>query len=146
VTLKWPNDVQIKERKVCGILAEAVWLGNVLQGVVLGMGINVRVRFTDTELAEIATSIQDHTDQVVSRFDLLQLLIRRLDYWRERIHDPILVALWRERLATLGRSVHIQTQEGIIHGLAHDVDDAGALIVDDEAGHQHRVLVGDVVG
>jgi BirA family biotin operon repressor/biotin-[acetyl-CoA-carboxylase] ligase len=146
VHLKWPNDVQIKERKVCGILAEAVWMGDVLQAVVLGMGINVRVPFADTELAEIATSVQNHTQQVVSRFDLLQMLISRLDFWREQIHDPILVASWRERLTTLGRSVQIETKDRTIQGVASNVDAAGALIVVDATGHQHRVLVGDVIG
>lgn len=146
VHLKWPNDVQIEGRKVCGVLAEAVWLGNTLQAVILGIGINVRVQFSDVKLAEIATNIQDHTDQVVSRFDLLQLLIKRLDFWCEKVNDPILVASWRKHLSTLGEQVQIQTQSGLVQGLASDVDNAGALIVVDDDGHQHRILVGDVDG
>jgi BirA family transcriptional regulator, biotin operon repressor / biotin---[acetyl-CoA-carboxylase] ligase len=43
--IKWPNDVQIRGKKVSGILPEAVWEGDKLLAVVLGMGINVRVPF-----------------------------------------------------------------------------------------------------
>lgn len=143
--LKWPNDVQINGHKVCGILAEAVWFGNILQAVILGMGINVNVAFSGTELAEIATSIQDHTSETVNRFDLLQILINRLDYWFEHINDSILVDSWRERLITLGQHVKIHTQHQHIVGIAKDVDNLGALVVVDDEGHQHRVLVGDVV-
>ncbi len=143
--LKWPNDVQITGLKVCGILAEAVWFGNVLQAIILGIGINVNVAFSGTELAEIATSIQDHTSEPVNRFDLLQILINRLDYWFERMNDSILVDSWRERLITLGQHVKIHTQHQHIVGIAKDVDNLGALIVVDDEGHQHRVLVGDVV-
>lgn len=142
--LKWPNDVLIGTRKVCGILAEAFWQGETLRAVVLGIGINIRVKFAGTPLEGIATSLEDHTTQPVSRVRLITQLLERIDYWSNRIHDPLLVATWREWLVTIGQQVHIQTQQGVIEGTAYDVDSAGALLVVDAQGYKHRVMVGDV--
>ncbi|MEP6989218.1 MAG: biotin--[acetyl-CoA-carboxylase] ligase, partial [Chloroflexota bacterium] len=57
VGIKWPNDVMLNGLKVSGILPEAVWECDRLVGVVLGMGINVRIDFSKTELINSAISI-----------------------------------------------------------------------------------------
>lgn len=142
--IKWPNDILIGSRKVCGILAEALWQGETLKAVVLGIGLNIRVNFVGTPLEGIATSLEDHATQPISRVKLITQLLDHMDYWSARIHDPLLVATWREWLITIGQHVHIQTQQGMIDGTAYDVDSAGALLVVDAEGHKHRVTVGDV--
>ncbi|MEM6285486.1 MAG: biotin--[acetyl-CoA-carboxylase] ligase, partial [Chloroflexota bacterium] len=67
VSIKWPNDVLVGGRKICGILPEAVWNGNNMEGAVLGMGLNVRNNFAGTPLEEKATSIEAITGKPQDR-------------------------------------------------------------------------------
>ena len=62
VTIKWPNDVRLKGKKISGVLPEAIWEGNVLKGVVLGLGINVRNNFADTDLETSAFAMSHWTE------------------------------------------------------------------------------------
>lgn len=139
VRIKWPNDVQVHGKKVSGILPEACWGGNTLLGVVLGMGVNVRVRF-EGELAEKAISIEPALARPVNRVDLLAYLLARVDYWAAQITSDDLFATWAARLNTIGQNVSI---EGIV-GLAQAVDESGALLIKTADGSIQRVLAGDV--
>ncbi len=145
VGMKWPNDCLIDGRKVCGILAEALWVASRFEAVVLGIGINVRVDFRGTPLADTATSLEDHAMGAVNRAELVAQVLQRVDDWWDKLADPALVAAWRGWLVTLGQQVRIQTGQGVLEGRARDVDEAGALLVIDDGGREHRVLAGDVL-
>lgn len=142
VGIKWPNDVQLNERKVCGVLSEAVWDGDKLRGVVLGMGINVRIDFIGTDLAESAISIEPTLGRPVERLTLLADLLSNIDYWYGRLGDEILFHTWKSRLNTIGQDVTVE--QGTINGLAEDVDASGALLVRDANGVLQRVVAGDI--
>ncbi len=145
VALKWPNDVLGHGRKICGVLSEALWIGDELVAVILGMGVNVRVDFTGTALEHVAGSLEDFAPDAVNRIMLIQQLLERLDFWRGRISETLLVETWRAWLMTLGQRVKIQTQAGLVEGVARDVDKAGALLVRDDDGREQLVLAGDVM-
>jgi len=147
--LKWPNDGVIHGRKVCGILSEAIWLGDRLTAIVVGIGLNVRVNFAGTELSGYATSLEAELRQPVDRAALLAELLAHLDRWLARAPDPAIVAAWRARLSTLGARVtvypvSVQEQTPLFTGVAEDVDEVGALLVRLETGEVRRVLAGDV--
>ncbi len=148
IGLKWPNDVQLGGRKVAGILSEAVWEGQKLVAAVLGIGINVRIDFSDTPLAEQATSIERVTGTPVDRPALLARLLSRIDHWAARIAERSLLSAWSGRLATIGQHVTVHTmdasQQREISGQALDVEDDGALILQADDGSTQRVLAGDV--
>src|SRR5271157_645466 len=82
VTLKWPNDVQIKGKKVCGILAEmsASFQGSV-DFVIVGIGINVNIRKNDFDesIRDIATSLAEEAGHNISRLDLTAKLFAKFD-------------------------------------------------------------------
>ncbi len=138
--IKWPNDVLIGGRKACGVLPEAVWEGNRLQGVVLGMGVNVRVDFAGTELESTAISIEPATGRALDRAVLVRQIMDRVDFWTAWLGTPVLLRAWQSRLDTLGREVTING----ITGHAEAVDANGALLVRDGAGTLHRMVAGDV--
>jgi BirA family biotin operon repressor/biotin-[acetyl-CoA-carboxylase] ligase len=140
VGIKWPNDVQLNGRKVSGILPEAVWEGDKLVGVVLGMGVNVRIDFSGSELAQTAISIEPALGRMVNRLDVLADLLSRIDYWYGRL-DTVFAA-WKSRLNMLGKLVTVQN--AMISGWAENVDEQGALLVKDAKGQSHRVVAGDV--
>lgn len=139
VGIKWANDVQIMGKKVSGILPEAVWERDKLIGVVLGIGVNVRVTFPP-ELAETAINLELATGQTLNREALLATLLTRIQYWYGQLDDNELFDTWEERLSTIGQAVEI---EGIV-GIAQGVDYDGALLIKTHDARIQRVLAGDV--
>lgn len=148
--LKWPNDAMIRGKKVCGILSEAIWLGERLAAVIVGIGLNVRVNFAGTDLSDSATSLEAELGQLVDRVALLAELLAHLDRWLARAPDPTIVAAWRARLGTLGQRVTVFAASALesaplFAGVAEEVDEAGALLVRLETGELRRVLAGEVI-
>jgi BirA family biotin operon repressor/biotin-[acetyl-CoA-carboxylase] ligase len=155
VSLKWPNDVLIAGKKVCGVLAEAVREGDQLQATILGMGVNIAVDFTGSELESSATSLRDHATQAIDRAALIASILGRIDHWRAQIREhqsaqfggltpsPVMLA-WKKRLDTLGKVITIYNEGRALSGLAEDVDGDGALLLRTDDGTLHRLLAGDV--
>jgi len=126
--IKWPNDVWIDGRKVCGILLE----GRPQEGwAVLGIGLNVNVRPDDLppELRDTATSLAAVTSEPQDVEQVLARLIASLDRWIAKAEIEILAA-WRERDALRGRRVEWDGGEGQAAG----IDDSGALLVETAEG------------
>jgi BirA family biotin operon repressor/biotin-[acetyl-CoA-carboxylase] ligase len=144
VGIKWPNDVQIERRKLCGVLPEARWEGSDLIGVVLGIGINVRVDFASTALADSAISLETVLAKPLDRLELLKALVSRLDTWRSQLESDALFRAWRGRLNMLNQRIAIVNRGNVVHGFAEDVDSEGALLVRDANGVVQRVLAGDI--
>lgn len=82
VSLKWPNDFIINEKKVCGMLMQAVWEKNNLVGIILGFGLNINNSFLqDHELFEKATSLSMIAGQPLAMRALYKELLASLDEW-----------------------------------------------------------------
>src|SRR5262249_10040531 len=145
-TIKWPNDVQVDGRKVCGILIETS------PGyAVLGIGLNVNGSLADDpELTSRATTLADVAGYEIAREALAGVLLRRLDALYAALSTGgeqarvALRATWRARLVTLGRRITIVQQEETLTGVAEDVDANGALLLRMDDGELHTVTWGDV--
>jgi BirA family transcriptional regulator, biotin operon repressor / biotin---[acetyl-CoA-carboxylase] ligase len=144
VGIKWPNDVQVNGRKVSGVLPEAVWDGDQLLGVILGMGINIRLDFADTELADTAVSIEPALGKPVDRAELAAYLLERVDFWFAKLGQPTLFSAWKKRLTTLGNTVTVTHLNSTLHGVAEAVDESGALLIKIADGTQQWVRAGDI--
>ena len=148
VGIKWPNDVQLNGRKLSGVLSEANWLASQgssqLQGVVVGMGINIRIDFSNTPFADTAVSLEPAVGHSLDRTELLADLLGRIDYWYARRSSDSLFEAWRGRLNMLGQPVEVRQHDGVISGIAESVDADGALYLVDRAGVRQRVIAGDV--
>ncbi|MFZ5915793.1 MAG: biotin--[acetyl-CoA-carboxylase] ligase [Chloroflexota bacterium] len=146
--VKWPNDVLMQGKKVCGLLAELGVVGSRLDYVVLGMGINVNVDFAAADapaLMAAATSLKIETDREVSRLALLTALLRRIELRYRRLQAGVLPhAEWQARLITLGQEVRVTMTGHVLAGVAVGVDADGALLVRQVDGRTQRVLAGDV--
>ena len=131
-SLKWPNDVLIGERKVCGILSESSFKGEKLEFVVVGIGINVRAPGMPLlEDERPATSLEEEGADVELkeiRNDLLCILDMLYGRFLEGEIDSIL-GEWSERSSTIGRDVSVVTPSGEVKGLAIGLDRSGALIL-----------------
>jgi BirA family biotin operon repressor/biotin-[acetyl-CoA-carboxylase] ligase len=149
--LKWPNDVLIGGKKVCGILIETTARGNESFCAVVGIGLNVYGSFEEVpELAKRATTIAEQGGQNVSREQLIAALLERFEEnyetlqhgkddgaWRIWKH-------WRDHLSTLGRWVRIQQGTQVIEGLAAGVDADGVLLIRQPDGTTTQITWGDV--
>ncbi len=144
VGIKWPNDVMLNGLKVSGILPEVVWEDGKLVGVVLGMGINVRIDFANSELEHKAISIETVLRQRIERLDLIQQLMANVDYWSARLGREEVFNTWKDRLLTLGQSVQVQIAEREVTGVAQSVDYDGALLIQKVDGQVERVIAGDI--
>jgi BirA family biotin operon repressor/biotin-[acetyl-CoA-carboxylase] ligase len=144
VGLKWPNDVLLEERKVCGILVELTPAGD----AVVGAGVNLRQTeaqlpvptATSLELAGIAVD-----DAVIDG-----MLAGYLGRLRAALESPAPADEVRERVtrrcSTIGRRVRIETPDGgLLTGTASGLDRAGRLEVRDDDGATRAVAVGDVI-
>ncbi len=140
VGIKWPNDVQIKGRKVCGILPEALWEGDVLIGVALGIGVNIRVDFTDTPFQDSAINLENALGTPISRIDVLKRILERIDYWYEQLHEETFFAAWRDSLNMLGQFITVDGRQWVVD----NVDASGGLLIRDSHGRIERVIAGDI--
>ncbi len=138
-TFKWPNDVLLNGRKVCGVLTEvrADTDGNVI--AVLGVGLNVNLRPDEyTEIAEGAASLASEMGIEFAVADAEQAFLAGL---RERYSQCLdgpqaLIGDWSARLATIGKEVTVRRRDGAVQGMAEGVDSEGRLLV--------RLASGDV--
>lgn len=145
VGIKWPNDVQLNGRKVCGILPEAVWHGEQLLGVVLGMGVNVRVDFTGTDLETTAISIEPALGKTFDRAELIARLLAHVDHWALLFGSDVLFNAWCGRLNMLGKPVRIVEENTATSGIAESVDADGVLLLRLLDGSTRRIIAGDVL-
>lgn len=152
VELKWPNDLLIDGRKVCGILAEQVMVDGDLC-VVIGCGINVAM---DADELPVPTATSIHlaggattmTDLLVA---VLAAMTDSLETWQSR--PEVLTARYEQACGTIGRRIRVQTlpdadpetdPDAFVHGIATGVDDTGGLRVDVD-GIERVFNAGDVV-
>ncbi|HEY3345498.1 MAG TPA: biotin--[acetyl-CoA-carboxylase] ligase [Anaerolineaceae bacterium] len=147
--IKWPNDVLLDSHKVCGILVESSWNGVHLDGMVIGIGVNVSPEAVPPaeELAFPATSVESVLGKPAERWQILREMLARMLSWRSRIGSPEFFSAWDRRLAFRGEWVRIVSgyagqadREGRIVGLNPD----GSLRLSDREGGEFSVDIGDV--
>ena len=141
--LKWPNDLVVGDRKLAGVLAEALVEGGSVTAVVVGIGMNLRwPRPMPGELAATATSANHHTTVPVERDRVLAALLEEL---AALLPGDVRTA-YRARLGTLGQEVTVQLPGGeVLEGRAVDVGEAGDLLVaPHDGGPVRSVQAGDV--
>ncbi len=144
--LKWPNDVLIKGKKVCGILLESKAAPESVEYAIVGIGINVNMKLAEyLEISAIATSLADETGKEVSRIILLRNLFLEMEklYLRLQGGESILEE-WRDNLVTLGKQIHVRAGDEVFEGIAESVADDGSLMLRCADGRLMKFTVGDV--
>jgi BirA family transcriptional regulator, biotin operon repressor / biotin---[acetyl-CoA-carboxylase] ligase len=145
--IKWPNDVLLNGRKLCGVLVEAGWLGDKLESVILGIGVNVTSAAVPSpdQLSFPATSIESESRQSVNRLMLLKDILQFLLYWRGLMMKEAFLCAWQTRLAFSGQLVEINGgTEGSRTGRLDGLETDGSLRLVSEQGQPINVHFGDV--
>jgi BirA family biotin operon repressor/biotin-[acetyl-CoA-carboxylase] ligase len=143
--IKWPNDLVLGGKKLCGILLE---LGFDAQGyyVVAGTGLNVRAGAYPPELQERAIALEECCAPP-PRHALIASCLNHLHQSLSALEQGGLAAIaedYRRLSCTLGHPVQVLSPAETFTGAALDVDEEGALLVRRESGETQRVLAGDV--
>jgi BirA family biotin operon repressor/biotin-[acetyl-CoA-carboxylase] ligase len=141
--LKWPNDVLIGGRKVCGILAEMNAEMDVINFVNVGVGINANTSIPQFE--KTATSLKDALGKEISRKEFLRVLLREIDGWQLRLMKEELLEEWRRLSTTLNSDVKVIAPGEVIVGRAIDIDANGALIIKVSDGSLKKAMAGDCI-
>jgi BirA family biotin operon repressor/biotin-[acetyl-CoA-carboxylase] ligase len=145
--LKWPNDVLINGKKVAGILIETAQKEDGTLVALVGVGINVNLDVASyPEVSEIAISLKDALGSSVAREELLGVFCNHFEALYERAAggDRQPFEEWRGRLINLGRPVIANGSIERIEGIAVDVAEDGALVIEQPDGQRITVEAGDV--
>ena len=152
--IKWPNDVLVNGKKVCGILIENDLQGTTVTATIIGIGIDVNIRLADfPEIQSIATSLSAELGREVSRLKLIRYLLVELEklYLALSAGESPSASLrtslyeeWRGRLVTLGKKVRVTATDAIYEGVAESVDRDGSLLLRSPDGSLTRIVAGDV--
>jgi len=144
--IKWPNDILLSGKKVCGILSESAWIGSELKGVVIGTGINITSdAIPPGEMMSLpATCVEAETGYPVDRWLVLREYLTQMFHWRTHLGNEHFFHFWRSHLAYLGEEVEIQGNlEKDVTGILEGVAENGDLLI--RSGQQRiQVRVGDV--
>jgi len=134
--VKWPNDVYLRGRKVCGILVEATSGARGMLAIGIGVNVNNSLAEAPDELASSAIAVCDVARCEVSRVDLLIAILQRLEkYLRELGSGDIRwQEHWRKRCLLTGRAVQLDAHGGRLVGICRGIDGDGALVLETEAG------------
>jgi BirA family transcriptional regulator, biotin operon repressor / biotin---[acetyl-CoA-carboxylase] ligase len=150
VKVKWPNDLLINGKKVCGILAELRGDLQQIEYLVIGIGLNVNQIISDFpfELQQLATSLSIESGDNINRTDLFLALRSDLDSaYRLFLEDRFMPfhQLWKNYNTTLGKAVTINSAGGTISGQALDLTSQGALRILDNMGSIHIINYGEIL-
>lgn len=144
--IKWPNDVLLNGKKICGVLSE---LNADLEGIkyaIVGIGVNVNQSEFPEHLEDKAGSIYLITGKTLKRACLLVEVLDLLeDYYTQLTNDPRtdLLEQWKSRLTMINKRITINSQGRIYRGIARDVSERGELILETESGERRSFWAGD---
>jgi BirA family biotin operon repressor/biotin-[acetyl-CoA-carboxylase] ligase len=130
--LKWPNDVLLNGKKLCGILCESRTVGSIIENAIIGIGINVNQKSMDPDIKDIATSLFMETHEPVSIENLIQNICGNILalYDRMKSEDmPYILGKWNEYSVMTGRQTEYTANGVTYKGISKGIDAHGRLIV-----------------
>ncbi len=144
--IKWPNDVVIGSRKVCGILTEMVAEVDRVEYVVVGIGINVNNVSFPQDLSVKATSLRIESNALVSRVGLLQEILRTFETLliEYQVDSLLLLTEYKQLCVSLGRKVGFTRNNQKLTATAVDISPEGELIVRCDDGTMIPINSGEV--
>lgn len=144
--IKWPNDVYLNGKKVCGILSEMRSEPDQIRFVILGVGVNLNLTDFPEEIQSVATSVSAESGQTVSRVlflcHYLETFEKLYTQFPGNVADVIEQA--KEKCLTLGNNVTIKVGDQTVEGKAIDLDETGALILEKQDGLREKIYSGDL--
>lgn len=148
VIIKWPNDLVIGKKKICGILTEMKMEENKISSVIIGVGINVNVESFPRELRDKATSLRREAGREFCCTDLIAKIMESFEqnynYFSEVEDLSFIQEEYNEILVNCGKQVRILEPQNEYEAVALGINEEGELLVEKETGEIERVFAGEV--
>lgn len=148
VKIKWPNDIIINKKKVCGILTEMNAELGTINYVVVGIGVNVNQSSFSDELKNKATSIKQELDKNISRKDIVISFL----YHFEKLYNDFInsgsliktIKICKEKSILIGNEVRVITKSKVRQVKVMDINSEGQLVIENENGELENIFYGEV--
>lgn len=145
-TIKWPNDVLVGGRKICGILLESTLDSERISKMYLGIGINVSNDLAD--ISNIAVNMNELLGKEIYREDVIvslaNELVSLLNEYETSGFDS-LRADYQKFSSTIGQNVTVKDGDNTVSGKAIGISKHGYLILIDDDGNEREIVVGDIL-
>ena len=139
--IKWPNDIILNKKKLCGVLCESSFKGMTRSFTVCGFGINVNNSCFDEDIKQKATSLFIETGKTFDKSEILNAILCEMEN-TVKLSDSELINEFKKNCITLNRLVTIVDENLLVY--ATDVTITGALVVEDDKGNTREINYGDV--
>ncbi len=147
--IKWPSDILINNKKIAGILSEAVTDMDGIEYIVIGIGLNINNQLQDfpNDFRNTVTSASAEDQRPGSRVKVLQGLLARLEsHYFGLLAGGFASILEKGKSmsAVIGKEIRLDTINGFLVGQAIDIDDDGFLLLRDQSGIIHTIFSGEI--
>ena len=146
--IKWPNDVVLNGKKICGILTEMNMETDYIQHVVIGVGINVNLDEMPEEISQTATSILWESGEKTARAELLQEVLARFEenygMYEKESDLSYMLEEYNSYLVNVGKQVKVLDPKGEFEGIARGINASGELLIETPDGKVAEVYAGEV--
>ena len=143
VSIKWPNDIYVGDRKICGILIENVLQGESIRQCIMGIGLNVNQRLFVSD-APNPTSMALEAGQDFNRDEVLHTLLEHFGQLLTNWDEEAVRAAYRQQLYRREGLFPYQDKDGDFMASLVNVEDDGHLVLQDREGHQRRYAFKEV--
>lgn len=148
--IKWPNDILINNKKVCGILTEMSAELDMINWVVVGVGINANISQGEfpEDIKDNSASLKEILGEKISRVRLVQIFLEEFEKCYEllkRMDISSTLKEWKSYSHTLGKKIKVDIREKVVTGEAIDISEEGALILRKEDGKLIKIIFGTIV-
>ena len=149
--IKWPNDVMINDKKVCGILTEAITKFNTIENVIIGVGIdaNIDVNVLSKELQEGTTTLDTELGERVDENEIIRIFLEEFEEIANLFNNEkyeLILKEWRKRSYSIGKIVEVKEPfskpyDAYVLGVSRE----GALVVEKIDGILKKVISGECI-
>lgn len=146
--IKWPNDIVVNKKKVCGILTEMSIESDYINYVICGIGINVNHDSFPEEIRQTATSLALEKGERVGRAELIAAVWRHFEHYYDKFLQTedmsLLLDEYNSVLVNKDSEVRVLDPKGEWSGRAYGIDAGGSLLVEKEDGSIAAIYSGEV--
>ena len=147
--IKWPNDIKVNNKKISGILAETVMSSGILDGIVLGFGVNLNTsRETLDNIDQPATSLNIEAGMKIDKNQFLEKVYNRFCLLYDKFIEagfPLIKEEYEKRANFLNQKVTVKVFDKTVEGLATEITENGALKIVDNNNKEQILLIGDIL-
>jgi BirA family biotin operon repressor/biotin-[acetyl-CoA-carboxylase] ligase len=147
--IKWPNDVLLNNKKMCGILAESIIKNGILKGIILGIGINLNASADDLRLIDRpATALNIELEKIVNKREFMQKLVENFFYSYDDFLEHGFVSIkkdYEKRACFLNQNLKIAVFKLVKVGFCSGIDEGGNLILDMPDGKTEKINMGEII-